>query len=574
MKKFLLGILAGIIIAGVTGVVLFFAAVRAARSQPELPRQVVLELRLEGAMPEALPVAAPLPALESRTPPAVVEIWQALQRAAGDEKVRGVLLRPRGLAVGWAKLDEVRAALEAFRRSRKPVYAWLESPGMKEYYLASAADRIFLSPEDLLDVKGLRIEATYLKGALDKLGVQVDVEHVGKYKDAGDVFTRSGMSPETREALNAVLDGLFERWISAVAPARKMEPAALRALIDEGPFLAPAALKSRLVDELAHERAALDSLLQRAGAVEAVAVSLRRYADSAGSTRPRRARVALLVAQGDIVRGSLAGLLGEEMSINPAAIRKQARLIAADPGISGVILRIDSPGGDAIASDEILEELKRLSQAKPMVISMSDLAASGGYYIAMTGDPVVAHPGTLTGSIGVVYGKVNLAGLYSKLGLSKEVLKRGRFADIDSDVQPLSPEARKKLRESLDFIYDGFLRRVAEGRKKKREEVAPFAEGRVWLGKDARERGLIDETGGLEKALELLRRRAAIREDQPVHLVVFPGRRTVWSQLFGREDESSLVSPAQSLLKELGPGVAPWLRGGMLRVMPYRIEVR
>jgi protease-4 len=572
MKKFLLGILAGAIIAGVSGVVLFFAAVRAARSRPDIPAQAVLELRLEGAIPEGLPAAAPLPALESRTPPAVVEIWRSLRRAAGDPKVRAVWLRPRGLSAGWAKIEELRAAVAAFRQSRKPVYAWLESPGMKEYYLASAADRIILSPEDLLDVKGLRLEALYLKGTLDKLGVQVDIEHAGRYKDAGDVFTRSGMSPETRESLNAVLDGLFERWISAVAAARGMAPAALRGLIDEGPFLAPAALKRRLVDELAHERAALDALRQKAGAVQAPVISLRRYAETGG--RARRARVALLVAQGDIVRGSLAGVLGDEIGISPDSIGRQARLIAADPGIRGVILRIDSPGGDAIASDEILEILKRLSQAKPLVISMSDLAASGGYYIAMTGDPIVAHAGTLTGSIGVVYGKVNLAGLYAKLGLSKEILKRGRFADIDSDVQPLTPEARKKLRESIDFIYDGFLRRVADGRKRRREEVAPYAEGRVWLGQDAREKGLIDETGGLDKAIELLRRRAAIQDGQEIQLVVFPGRRTVWSQLFDRRDEAVLASPAQSLLRELGPGAAPWLRGGMLRIMPYRLEIR
>jgi protease-4 len=534
----------------------------------------VLELRLEGTLPEGLPIAAPFPGLESRTPPAVVEVWQALQRAAGDPKVRAIFLRPRGLAVGWAKVDELRTAVELFRKSGKPVYAWLDGPGMKEYYLASAADRVFLSPEDLLDAKGLRIEATYLKGTLDKLGVQVEIEHVGKYKDAGDLFTRSGMSPETKEAMNAILDGIFERWISTVAARRGMEPAALRTLLDDGPFLAPAALKKQLVDELAHEGNALEALRRKAGAEAAPSISLRRYTDSEDSRRGRRRRVALLVAQGDIVRGSLAGLLGEEITISPAAIERQVRLISTDPTISGVVLRIDSPGGDAIASDEILESLKRLSQSKPLVVSMSDLAASGGYYIAMTGDPVVAHPGTLTGSIGVIFGKVNLSGLYSKLGLSKEVLKRGRFADIDSDVQPLSPEARKKLRESLEFIYDGFLRRVTEGRKKKREEVEPFAQGRVWLGRDAREKGLIDEVGGLDRALDLLRKRTGMGADDRIQLVVYPGRRSVWSQLFGREADDPLPSPARALLTELGPGIAPWLRGGMLRVMPYRLEVR
>ncbi|MBI5083865.1 MAG: signal peptide peptidase SppA [Acidobacteria bacterium] len=577
MKKFLLGILAGIIIAGVSGVVIFFAAWKLARKAPEPPKAAWMALRLEGELPEAAPASIPLPAFEDRTPMTVAEVWSALRRAARDQHIKGVMVKPRGLVMGWAKLDEIRQGMEAVRRAGKPVYVWLAAPGTREYYLATAADRVFLSPEDLLDMKGMRIEAAYFRGTLDKLGVEVEVEHVGRYKDAGDIFTRTSMSPETKEALNSILDDLFPRLCEAIGKARKMEPAKVRALMDEGPFLAPQARDKGLVDELAYERAANKQLADRAHVEENQVISARDFLRSAGEPGRRTKNLAFLVAQGDILRGASADLFGEDRSISPRPMAAHMRRIADDPSIRGVIVRVDSPGGDAIASDEILDELKILSKKKPVVISMSDVAASGGYYISMTGDPVVAYPSTLTGSIGVIYGKVNLKGLYTKLGVSKEILKRGRFADIDSDYQKLSPEGRAKLRESLEFVYNGFLKRVADGRKKTPAQIDPLAQGRVWLGSQAKERELVDELGGLDKAVELLRGRADIGKDEAVRLVLYPGRKSMWDQLFSRaEPQEGSASPgdASLLFRELPSGVAPWLQGGILRVMPYRLDIR
>jgi protease-4 len=577
MKKFLLGILAGVIIAGVTGVVLLFAAVRFSRREPEPPKTAWLSLRLEGSMPEAPEVELPLPALEDRSPMTVVEVYSTLRRAAKDPRIKGVLLRPRGVALGWGKLEELREGILAVKKTGKPVYAWLSSPGTREYYLATAADKIFLSPEDLVDMKGLRLEATYYKGTLDKLGVQVEIEHVGRFKDAGDSFTRTSMSPDTKEALNPILDHLFNGLCGAVAEARKMKPEQVRALLDEGPFLAPQAKSKGLVDDLIYEKSAEQTLAGKAGVAEKDVISARDYLRSAGDREGRGRKIAYLVAQGDIIRGSMADMLGNDRSINPHGMARQLRMIAKDTSIRGVIVRIDSPGGDAIASDEILDEMKKLSRLKPMVISMSDVAASGGYYIAMTGDPVVAYSGTLTGSIGVIYGKVNLQGLYSKLGISKEVLKRGKFADIDSDFQALSPEGRAKLRESLEFIYDGFLQRVADGRKQKKEEIHAKAQGRVWIGADAKTQGLVDEVGGLNAAVELVKKRASLSADEAVRLVVYPARRTFWETYFGRadfEDGGQAESEASTLLRQLPAGVTPWLSGGMLRVMPFRLEIR
>lgn len=575
MKKFLLGILVGLILAGMSGVVLFFAALKFADRKPALPSQATLVLRLSGPIPEAAPMEIPLPGLEDRAPISLPELYEALNGAAMDSRIKAVWLEPRGIQAGWGKMDEIRTGLERVRKAGKPVYAFLQGPSARDYYLASAADRIFLTPEDLLDLKGMRIEATYFKGTLDKLGVQVEVEHVGRYKDAGDVYTRTSMTPETREVLNSVLDVLFNRLVNTIAVARKRTPEQVRALIDQGPFLAPAAKSGGLIDALAYRDEVEKELKEKIKTGSLAKVSPRDYLQSGGGPGGRRTKVALLVAQGDIIRGSVTDLFGEGQFIAPDPIRRQIRLITDDPTIKGVILRVDSPGGDAIASDEILREVRELSRKKPLVISMSDVAASGGYYISMTGDPVVAYPGTLTGSIGVIYGKVNLKGLYDKLGISKEILKRGRFADIDSDSQPMTPEGRKKLQEGIESIYAGFLKRVSEGRKLPVDQVDRVAQGRVWLGEQALGIKLVDELGGLDQAVTLLKKKANIPAGEGVRLVAYPGRRSLFDQLFRQQRETEMNPEVRSLLSWIRAGsIAPWLEGGMLRVMPYRLEIR
>lgn len=575
MKRFLLGVLAGVVIAGVSVVVLFFASLKLADRTPSVPDRFVLVVRLQGAMPEVSSTSLPFPGLEGQTPLTVVELYRVLRNAAQDSRVAGVFLVPAGAQAGWGKMQELREGIAAVRAAKKPVYAWLQSPGMRDYYLAAGADKVFAGPEDLIDVKGLRLEATYFKGSLDKLGVRVEIEHAGRYKDAGDTFTRTSMSPETRESLDALLDGIYSRILAALAEGRGKSAQEVRSILDQGPFVAPKAQEAGLLDGLMYEREAREALTEAAGVDKGALVTARRYLGSL--PRGKGKRVAVLVAQGDILRVSGGGFLAEEQAITPRTMGRMIRSIREDTSISGVILRVDSPGGDAVASDEILSELKTLSSKKPLVISMSDVAASGGYYIAMTGDPVLAYPDTITGSIGVIYGKVNIQGLYDKLGITSETLKRGANADIDSALKPLTPDSRRKLREGVEFIYDGFLKRVAEGRKRPVEEIAPVAEGRVWLGSDAQERGLVDDLGGLTLAIDKIREKAGLGADDPVRLVVYPERKSLFQQLMQKDEESVESAPfsvRQVMLKEAGPGVAPWLAGGMLKSMPFRLEIR
>jgi protease-4 len=259
--------------------------------------------------------------------------------------------------------------------------------------------------------------------------------------------------------------------------------------------------------------------------------------------------------------------------ITASGLVRLMRQVREDASIKGVILRIDSPGGDGIASDDILHEAKLLSAKKPTIISMSDLAASGGYFIAMTGDPVVAYPNTLTGSIGVFFGKVNLKGLFDKVGLATYTLKRGRFSDIDSTTAPLDDEQRAKLRREIETFYKGFVERVAAGRKQPYDKMEPLAQGRVWLGAQAKQNGLVDELGGLDRAIEMVRDRAKISSSEKIVLVTYPPKRTVWDVLFNRSDETSQMEA------HLRPviGRLPWralAHGGILRLMPFSIDVK
>lgn len=571
MVKFLIGVLTGVILAGLALIILLFAAVRLAERPPAIADGSTLVLNLEGDIPEQAPMSIPLPFFEEKEPLTVSDVWRILRRAETDPRIKAVVLLPGGLNVGWGKLQEIRGCLARFRKSGKPLVAYLRSARTREYYLASAADRVYMAPEDWLDVKGLRAEVMYLRKTLDKIGVQVEIEHAGRYKDFGDMFTRTSMSPETREVLNSILDELFAHLISTVAEGRRKDPNEIRAAIDDGPFLPEEALKKGMVDALVYEDQVYSELKKRLAQDDLKKLACRDYLRAVAAEQPAGRRIALVVAEGSIEGGSGDDLSGES-GIYAQRFIRLLRDVSKDDAIRAVVVRIDSPGGSSFASDEIWREMNTLSRAKPVVVSMSDAAASGGYYMAMTGDPVVAYPGTITGSIGVVFGKVNLRGLYDKLGIQKEMLTRGRFADLDSDYQPLSDAARKKLRDGIDDNYRTFVQKVADARKRKFEEIEPLAQGRVWLGSQAKARGLVDELGGIDRAIELARRKAQIPDTQRVNLVVYPPKRSIVERLLSKSKVSALESRFRSLTK--GLHINAWIEGGMLRLMPYSVEIK
>jgi protease IV len=576
MAKFLIGVLTGVILTGLFILIAVFAVARlVSREKPVVVADgSTLMLELEGEIPERAPVEFPLPFLERRTPPTVENVWTTLRKAAADNRVRAIVFEPRDLQVGWAKLEEIHSDLEAFRKSGKPLYAYLKTPGAREYYLATAANRIYMDPEDELNLKGMRFELVYFRKTLDKLGVQVEIEHAGKYKDFGDMFTRTSMSPETKQVLTSVIDDLYGDLVDRIAQGRKKSGDQVRAIIDEGPFLSPQAKEKGLIDGLLYEDQMFDELKSRLRAGELRKLAFRDYlkVPLAAMGLEGRQRIALVTGEGGITRGDGGqGFSGDE-GIESESFDKLLRRVGSDDSIKGVVVRIDSPGGEVFASDAIWREMNLLSKKKPVVISMSDTAASGGYYIAMTGDPVVAYPGTLTGSIGVVFGKANLHGLYDKLGISKDLLYRGKFATVDSDYEPLSPAGREKLRGAIDQDYRSFVTKVAQARRRTFEEVEPLSQGRVWLGSQAKANGLVDELGGFDRALELVKEKARIPRSEKVTLVTYPPKRTIFDVLFGQTPDSAVESRLRGILK--GWQLRLWSKGGMMRLMPYAIEVR
>jgi protease IV len=575
MKNFLIGLVVGVLLCGLTALILVFAMVRFAGSFANRPVSVAdgstLVLTLEGDVPERLSADIPIPFLQNQTPLSVEQVWDTFRKAAADPRIHGILFEPRGLSIGWAKMQEIHDEILQFKKSGKPIITYLHGPSAREYYLAAATDKIFISPEDSLDLKGLRVESMYFKDTLDKVGVKADVIHAGKYKDAGDILTQTSMTPETREVLNDILDQYYGNLIATVAQDRKKQPDAVRALIDDGPFLARDAAAGGLIDSLGYEDQAVSEMQTRLKQTELQKIGGKAYLKvpllSAGGGH----RIALIVGDGMITQGS-GNETADDESFTATGFIKLLKQVENDPSIQGVILRIDSPGGDAVASDDMLHEAKILSKKKPLVISMSDEAASGGYYVAATGDPIIAYPNTLTGSIGVIFARLNLHGLYDKIGVNKQLLSRGRYADIDSDYAPMSDDERKKIAGQIDAFYRAFVGHVAEGRKKPFDQIEPLAQGRVWLGAQAKQNGLVDQLGGLDRAIEILKQQAHLSPSDRVTLVPYPGRRTVFDMLFSRADPTAEVQMRMEKIVGKLPFQALSQRG-FLKLMPYSISV-
>jgi protease IV len=594
MKKFLLGALCGIVFAVVAVVVLGFALVRfaAKSSSPEAATEGMLVLKLDGEVSERPSDDMPLPWMEQQSPWSVLELKQLLERAAGDSKVKALMLEVGGVGLGWGKGEEVRMAITEFKKSKKPVHAFLLRPNAKDYWIATVADRVSFVEEDVLDLKGLRAERAYYKNTLDKLGVSVEVVHAGKYKDFGDTFTRTSMTPESRESLGAILDGIYAVLVKGIAEGRKKTGDEVVKLMDDGPYLATAAKRVGLVDELEYEDTAFEVLAKKVNVGGKDRIPAREYRKGVRSRWMgigESEKVAFLVGEGDIIRGSGGGggFGGGETMIASRDFIRHVEALEKDDSFKAVLLRIDSPGGDAIASDELLAALKRLSKKKPMVVSMADVAASGGYYMAVTGDPIYAYPGTITGSIGVVYGRPNLKGLYEKIGMDVDSMQRGKNADIDALEKPLSPVAMAKLREGIDESYRTFVTHVAEGRKAKYEEIDALAQGRAWVASDVNAKRLTDQFGGIDAAFGELKKKAKLGSGATLApypavsgaLAKFFTEGTVteaawadagFSRLLGLGDAARLKE-VRAMRKALRPAL---LRGGMMRWMPYAIEVK
>jgi protease-4 len=509
----------------------------------------ILKLRLSGDLPEQL-TPLRLPWLGSRSRDDYMSLLALLRWARDDVQLRGVLIHCDSLGIGWAKVQEIRRSLQALRDAGKRVWVYAAQAGIHEYLLASVAERVILAPSGTLDITGLSSEVTFFAGALQKLGVDAEVVQLGKYKSAAETFTRSDMSAAHREMLESLVGDLYDQVVEAVAQGRGLDAARARELLDGGPFLAQEALRQGLVDAVQYEDQAEEDLrrkLHEVAVIERSAYFPRR----AGAARRTALRqhcptIGMLQVAGTIKMGeSIPGPDG----VNATGIDSLARDLEAlrdHDEVRAVVVRVTSPGGSGLASDLLWRELQRIRQRKPLVVSFGDVAASGGYYIGVAGSPVLAEGGTITGSIGVLAGKAVLRRLYDRVGVTKEMVTHGRHAGLHSDYVPLDDAERQLLRSQAEHFYSDFVAKVAAGRSLAESSVEAVAQGRVWTGRQALRLGLIDQLGGLERAVEEAKVLIGLSRTDPVVLVSYPKPRRLWRlpfQLGLPQGRVSLLQP-------------------------------
>lgn len=497
---------------------------------PAIPSHAYLEIDLSGPLVDYAESNFWASLLLGGRPLSVHDVWTGLRRASADRRIAGLLLRLGRLECDWAKCAEIRESVLRFRASGKKAYAYLEeSPEFdKEYYLATACDRILLHPMGWFGITGMGGTAPFFKKALDKLGIRAEFEHAEEFKTAANEFTEEKYNPAHREMMESLVGNRFDEYVREVAAARGKTEPEVRALIDRAFFQGEEAVKAGLVDALLYEDEA--EALFESGGRAARRTTLAEYARAAPETAgPKSARrLALIYLQGPIHGGaSLYQTLGADSAA------RWLRAARDDRTIAGAVLRVDSPGGSAVASDTIWREIALLRRAKPVVVSMSDMAGSGGYWIATAANKIVAQPQTLTGSIGVIAGKFDLSGLFAKLGVTSDTVARGAHADIFSPFRAMTGEERALLKKQVLWTYGRFLAKTSESRKMAPEAVAEIAKGRVWTGRQAREIGLVDEIGGLAEAVEMAKSLAGIGEAEDVRLVVWPRGTSFFFPFFG-----------------------------------------
>ena len=585
------GIIAAFILVAIIGFVLIFESM----GKPDVPENSVLVLQVSGNLPDYAPEDPTAKLFGINQPQSFTSLLTQLRKAKVDTRISGVLLDINFPQIGWGKADELRDAIKDFRASGKPVYSYMDIGMNKEYYIAAATEKIFMPPSGDLYVNGFAAEAMFYKGSLDKLGIEAEVIQRGpKYKSAPDQYTKKQMGDGQKEVLNAILDEYFGRLKNGIAEARSKTPEDVAALIDGAPYHADEAKKLNLIDDAAYQDQVYDQMKTRLGykpedKLRTISGSSYREIPSDTLGLNKGEKIAVIYASGAINMGSSSNSpFGGEM-IGADTIVKAVNSAANDNSIKAIVLRVDSPGGSALASDLMWHALENAKAKKPLVVSMSDVAASGGYYIACNASKIVAEPSTVTGSIGVFLGKPVMKGFYDWLGITNEYVMRGKNAGIFRETEKWTPDERAKMESQADKIYfNDFLPKVAAGRNKNVEEVNTLAQGRVWTGTQAKQNGLIDEFGGLEKAIEIAKQLANLPADKDVKRVAYPEPRSLFESYFGSDDstfaETEEFKAKKAMIQSLPEDVQRSLRyaevldrmkkGEAMVMMPFELEIK
>lgn len=536
-----------------------------------------VRLDLEGAYDEQVPDDVLSHLLRERST-SFLDLLLTIRDAGEDPRVAGMVVRVRPLSMGWAKAQEIRDALLTFRTHGKPLHAYLElelSGGTMEYYVASAAERVHVPPAAAAPVTGLLSQFVFLGGLWEKLDIDMQVLKIREYKTFGDMLSEKTMTPWHREMANALLDSLYEQLVDGIAAQRNLQPAAVRAAIDRGVATADELVGAGFVDDAQ----GLDEL--RVALVGADSEWLSD-ADYAAARRPLpaaaavRNKVAVIYGVGAVMTGeSKQSATGPESTMGSDTLGEAFAEAAKDNSVAAIVFRVDSPGGSALAADLIWQAASTARSKKPVIVSMSDVAASGGYYVAAPGNRIVAGPGTLTGSIGVVLAKPNVSGLLAKLGINTEQVQRGEMASMLSLNESFTPAQLKRVQATMEHVYELFLQRVAEGRNLDRAKVNEVGRGRVWTGAQAQERGLVDDLGGFLTAINAAKSAAGIPTEERVALVFYPQHKTLVQRL-GKALGTRLVGAAPAWWQQVQRATLAWRfpAGSILTLMPEEITIR
>ncbi len=563
-------------------------------AKPKIEKVRFARLTLDSSLPESPESSSPFGSIQSD----LRSLLNRLDKAAKDDKIKGLVLDISNPGLGRGKINEVRQAIADFRKQGKKVYAQLEMGMPEDYLIATACDEIVMPESGVLVVPGVRMEAMFFRGTLAKLGVKADFLHMGDAKGAAESLTRRSYSKPVKENLSALVDDLYDQMIETIATDRKLKKDEVVKLVDIGLLSATKAKECGLVDRLAypHElREALDNEDKERDFVyvenygkQAVDTDfsgpaglfklLGAMSSSSSSSKGSDKKIAIVYAVGPITTGESAQDLFGGSSVGSTTMVEALRKAAKDDKVAAIVLRIDSPGGSAIASDLIWSEIESIK--KPVVASMGDVAASGGYYIAMGTDHIIAEPGTVTGSIGVVGGKIAIKGLYDKIGVSVDTISRGKNSGLFSESSGFSPSEREAFEASMRETYKQFTTKAAEGRDMKVEDLEKLAGGRVYTGRQAKKNGLIDELGTLGDAIAKAKSLAGLDKDEKVKLETLPEPVDFFESLFGdTKGEKEVRLDISGLAPELEPLIrkaAMWKRifkEPMGLVMPFELEI-
>jgi protease-4 len=546
------GIVGALVLVGFLGIALLFASFR--KSAPTIHENSVLTLSISGALPDYVQ-EDPLRKLFGGPQQSLSSLVLQFKKAKVDKRIAAILLDIDNSGAGWGKSEELRDAITDFRSSGKPVYAYMEFGLNKEYYIASACDKIYLAPPGELFVNGLAADVMFFRGSLDKLGIYPDIYQIGAYKSAGDMFTKKEMTKEHREFIESLVTDLYDRLVAAIAKGRHKTPAEVIALIDNAPYNAKSAQEAGLIDGAAYRADVEKELKRKLGykdddALQQVRASDYRDVEPESLGINKGENIAVIYATGDIGSGRSENSPSGGQSIGSDTLARAIDDAREDKTIKAIVLRVDSPGGSSLASDLIWHAVDEARQKKPVVISMSDVAASGGYYIAAAASKIVAEPSTITGSIGVVAGKPVVKGLYDWLGITNQYVMKGKMAGLFRETEQFSPEERKKFEGWINETYQDFIAKVAKGRRRTTAEVDAVGQGRVWTGAQGKDRGLVDEFGGLDRAVEVAKELAGIPKDKGVHRVILPYPRTFLQDLLSRADDDSETAETPQLKQQ------------------------